>query len=55
MATRWVAVLCWVAVALDGFDLGVLGAVTPALLEYKQWGLSPGEIGAISSYGPVVL
>lgn len=52
-ATRWVAVLCWVAVALDGFDLVVLGAVTPALLEYKQWGLSPGEIGAISSYGLV--
>lgn len=51
--TRWVAVLCWVAVALDGFDLVVLGAVTPALLEYKQWGLSPGEVGAISSYGLV--
>jgi hypothetical protein len=30
--------LCWVAVTLDGFDLVVLGAVTPALLEHESWG-----------------
>jgi MFS transporter, AAHS family, benzoate transport protein len=52
-ATRWVVVLCWVAVALDGFDLVVLGAVTPALLEYEPWGLSPAAVGAITSYGLV--
>ena len=52
-ATRWVVVLCWVAVALDGFDLVVLGAVTPALLEYGPWGLSPAAVGAITSYGLV--
>ncbi len=51
--TRWVVTLCWVAVALDGFDLVVLGAVTPALLEYEPWGLSPTTVGAITSYGLV--
>ncbi|MDQ4062911.1 MAG: aromatic acid/H+ symport family MFS transporter [Actinomycetota bacterium] len=49
--TRWVVILCWVAVALDGFDLVVLGAVTPALLQYEAWGLTPGRVGAITSYG----
>jgi MFS family permease len=48
-----VATLCWVAVALDGFDLVVLGAVTPALLEYEAWGLTAPRIGAITSYGLV--
>ena len=52
-ATRWVVVLCWVAVALDGFDLVVLGAVAPALLEYRPWGLTPAAVGAITSYGLV--
>ncbi len=51
--TRWAVILCWVAVALDGFDLVVLGAVTPALLEYEAWGLTPGRVGAITSYGLV--
>jgi Sugar (and other) transporter len=50
-ATRWVVVLCWIAVALDGFDLVVLGAVTPALLEYREWGLTAPQVGAITSYG----
>lgn len=49
--SRWVAALCWAAVALDGFDLVVLGAVTPALLEYEAWGLTAPQIGAITSYG----
>jgi benzoate transport len=40
-----------VAVALDGFDLVVLGAVTPSLLEYEPWGLTPPEVGTIASYG----
>jgi MFS transporter, AAHS family, benzoate transport protein len=52
-ATRWIVVLCWVAVALDGFDLVVLGAVAPALLEYRPWGLTPAAVGAITSYGLV--
>ena len=28
----WVAPLCWSAVALEGFDLVVLGVVLPSLL-----------------------
>ena len=52
-ATRWVVVLCWVAVALDGFDLVVLGAVTPALLGYEAWGLTPPQVGTITSFGLV--
>ena len=31
-AVRWVAVLCWVAVALDGFVLVVLGALFVGLV-----------------------
>jgi AAHS family benzoate transporter-like MFS transporter len=50
---RWVWALCWAAVALEGFDLVVLGTVTPELLEYEPWGLTPGEAGAISSWGLV--
>jgi MFS transporter, AAHS family, benzoate transport protein len=33
-AARWVVWLCWAAVALEGFDLVVLGAVVPSLLDY---------------------
>ncbi|MBA2691265.1 MAG: aromatic acid/H+ symport family MFS transporter [Rubrobacter sp.] len=52
-SARWVVVLCWVAVALDGFDLVVLGAVTPALLDYEPWGLTASGVGLIASYGLV--
>ena len=37
--------------ALDGFDLVVLGAVTLALLEYEAWGPTAPQIGVITSYG----
>jgi benzoate transport len=52
-STRWVAWLCWAAVALEGFDLVVLGSVTPALLDYQPWGLTPGRVGVIASYALV--
>nr|WP_309131859.1 aromatic acid/H+ symport family MFS transporter [Brevibacterium sp.] len=39
--TRWPAVLCWLAVALEGFDLVVLGAVIPELLATKALGFTP--------------
>lgn len=48
----WVAPLCWIAVLLDGFDLVVLGAVIPSLLDYDAWGgLSTGTITMISTFG----
>ncbi|RBP62767.1 sugar phosphate permease [Brevibacterium sanguinis] len=39
--TRWPAVLCWLAVALEGFDLVVLGAVIPELLATRALGFTP--------------
>src|SRR5690625_1607216 len=38
---RWPAVLCWLAVALEGFDLVVLGAVIPELLGTQALGFTP--------------
>ena len=49
----WVAPLCWAAVALEGFDLVVLGVVNPALLVEPGWGLTPGSASLISSIGLV--
>jgi MFS transporter, AAHS family, benzoate transport protein len=47
----WVAPLCWLAVALEGFDLVVLGVVLPALLEEPGWGLNPNSASLISVVG----
>ncbi|WP_261623796.1 MFS transporter [Nesterenkonia marinintestina] len=41
---------CWFAVLAEGYDIGVLGAVLPALAEYEPWGLSPMELGGLGSY-----
>ena len=38
---RWVRPLCWIAVLLDGFDLVVLGTITPVLLSGKVFGYTP--------------
>ncbi|QIX52832.1 aromatic acid/H+ symport family MFS transporter [Rhodococcus sp. DMU1] len=48
-----VVALCWVAVLLDGFDLVVLGAVNPALLDYPDWNLDAGGLTVISTAGLV--
>jgi len=49
----WVAPLCWSAVALEGFDLVVLGVVLPSLLQYSDWGLNPNSASLISVVGLV--
>src|SRR6478609_4626334 len=49
----WVAPLCWIAVALEGFDLVVLGVVLPTLLKYDDWGLNPNSAAVISVIGLV--
>lgn len=49
----WVAPLCWAAVALEGFDLVVLGVVLPSLLQYGDWGLNPNTASLISVVGLV--
>jgi MFS transporter, AAHS family, benzoate transport protein len=51
--STWVAPLCWSAVALEGFDLVVLGVVLPVLLRDPSWGLNPATASAISSVGLV--
>ncbi|MCW2135246.1 MFS transporter [Arthrobacter sp. VKM Ac-2550] len=42
--------LCFTAIVFDGYDLVVYGAITPALLAYQEWGLTPVQTGAIGSY-----
>jgi len=49
----WVAPLCWLAVALEGFDLVVLGVVLPSLLKEPGWGLNPNSASLISVVGLV--
>jgi AAHS family benzoate transporter-like MFS transporter len=49
----WVAPLCWTAVALEGFDLVVLGVVLPALLQEPSWGLTPNTASLVSVVGLV--
>src|SRR5690242_21922217 len=51
MHAAWVAPLCWLAVALEGFDLVVLGVVIPALLKEPGWGLTPNTAATIASIG----
>ena len=49
----WVAPLCWLAVALEGYDLVVLGVVIPPLLKEPGWHLTPNRAAQIASIGLV--
>ncbi|HHE6468911.1 TPA: MFS transporter [Providencia rettgeri] len=51
--TSKVLLICWMSILFEGYDVGVMGAVLPTLAEYKQWSLSPLELGALSSYALV--
>lgn len=48
--TNTVLFACWLVILAEGYDVGVLGAVLPALAEYEPWGLSPLELGGLGSY-----
>jgi AAHS family benzoate transporter-like MFS transporter len=48
--TNRVLFACWMAILAEGYDVGVLGAIIPALAEYEPWGLSPLELGGLGSY-----
>jgi AAHS family benzoate transporter-like MFS transporter len=48
-----VVALCWVAVLLDGFDLVVLGASIPSILDDTAFGADTATITAISTAGLV--
>lgn len=43
-ARNWPVLLCWLAVALDGFDLVVMGAVIPELAKTKALGFNAGSL-----------
>ncbi|MDX4946293.1 aromatic acid/H+ symport family MFS transporter [Providencia manganoxydans] len=51
--TMKVLLVCWMSILFEGYDVGVMGAVLPTLAEYKQWSLTPLELGALSSYALV--
>lgn len=44
-----VAVLAFLAIAADGYDLAIFGAATPQLLHYADWGLTTAQVGVIAS------
>jgi AAHS family benzoate transporter-like MFS transporter len=50
-----VVALCFATIMVDGYDLIVYGAVVPALLEYREWALTPQQIGLIGSSALVAL
>ncbi len=45
-----VVALCWFAIFAEGYDVGVLGAILPALAADPVWKLTPLELGAMGSY-----
>ncbi|MCJ8506167.1 MFS transporter [Kocuria flava] len=51
--TNRVLLACWLAILAEGYDVGVLGAVLPALAEYRAWDLTPLELGGLGSYALV--
>jgi AAHS family benzoate transporter-like MFS transporter len=45
-----VVAMCWLAIFSEGYDVGVLGAILPALAADASWKLTPLELGALGSY-----
>ncbi|MET1061085.1 MAG: aromatic acid/H+ symport family MFS transporter [Nocardioides sp.] len=52
-ASAWPVLLCWIAVALDGFDLVVLGAVIPTLSKSGDLGFTDSSLTLASTLGLV--
>ncbi|HEY2173519.1 MAG TPA: aromatic acid/H+ symport family MFS transporter [Mycobacteriales bacterium] len=52
-ASGWVRGLCWSAVALEGYDLVVLGVVIPVLLRDPTWALTPASASLVATVGLV--
>ncbi|MBC8093815.1 MAG: MFS transporter, partial [Pseudonocardia sp.] len=48
---RWVAPLLWSAVALEGFDIVVIGVVLGPLLRDTDWGLTPATGALMATLG----
>ena len=49
----WPVSLCWLAVALDGFDLVLLGAVIPTLAESQDLGFTNSSLTLVATVGLV--
>lgn len=49
--SRWAVALCWLAVAFDGFDLVVLGAVIPTLIDSGDLGFTPKSATVAATVG----
>ena len=49
--SAWPVVLCWLAVALDGFDLVVLGAVIPTMAKQSALGFTNETLTLASTLG----
>ncbi|MFI5061087.1 MAG: MFS transporter [Actinomycetales bacterium] len=49
----WPIILCWLVVALDGFDLVVLGTVIPTLLKTEELGFDPAAATFVATLGLV--
>lgn len=47
--TYLVLLLCWSAILSEGYDIGVMGTIVPALITDLQWRLTPLELGQMSS------
>jgi len=47
--TYLVLLLCFITIVAEGYDVGVMGAIVPALMTDANWHLSPVQIGGISS------
>lgn len=47
--TYLVLFLCWSAILAEGYDIGVMGTIVPALIQDPQWKLTPLELGQMSS------
>src|SRR6202035_3599970 len=45
-----VVAMCWIGIFTEGYDVGVLGAILPALATDTSWKLTPIELGALGSY-----
>lgn len=62
-ATRWpiprkvtltVLICCWLATLSEGYDIGVLGVIIPALKTYEPWGPpDPLMLGGLAAYALV--
>lgn len=50
---RKVLICCFIPILAEGYDVGVIGAILPALANDPHWGLSPIELGALSSWALV--